>query len=113
MKKLNELVKDVEKDLVIGLTISVRRKKISFDDSKKIAKDFVEKMPFLGYEDLFEKLNELSNKHRIIRKVYVKHAPDYFDIKTNYILFKMRQSLKDRNIEKAISIAKRINYARI
>lgn len=113
MEILKELVKDIERDLVISLTISVRRGKISFNDSKKIAKEYISYFPYRSYDDLFERLYFLSTKHREVRKVYVKYSPRYYQEKTEHTLAKMRNFLRLKDIEEAVSVARRANYAKI
>src|SRR4029079_3380438 len=106
MKILKELVKDVERDLVINLAVSVKHKRISFDESKVIAKEFISYFPFGNYEDLFERLCFMSSKYRDVRKVYVKYSPNYYDEKTQIVLFSMRKFIKEEDIDRALIIAK-------
>jgi hypothetical protein len=111
MKQFEDFVKEVERDLVIGLTVSNRSKKITLDEAKVISKDFVSSFPFENYEDLFGKLLILSNKHRIIRKVYVKHAPGYFEAKKEFVLKNFRQALKENDLDKALNVSRRVYHA--
>lgn len=107
MKKINDLIKDVERDLVINLTLGVRREKITFEEASQIARDFIDQEPFTGFEDLFKKLYILSEKHKEIRKVFVKYSPIYFNAKSEFVLNKMRFILKEKEIEKAINFTRR------
>ncbi len=111
MKKFDDFVNEVEIDLVANLAVLNKSKKISFDEAKVIAKDFMGSFPFENYEDMFRKMFDLSNKHRIIRKIYVKHAPSYFEAKKDFVLKNFRQAMDEKDIEKAISISRRIYYA--
>jgi len=113
MKALKKLVKDVERDLVINISLSTKHKKLTFDESKIIAKEFINYYPFISYEDLFERLYFLSTKHREVRKVYVKYSPKYYEEKSEHVLSRMRNSLRLKDIEEAVGIARRYNYAKI
>lgn len=108
MKKFQDFVKEIERDLVANLAVSNRGKKLSMDEAKIIAKDFVGTLPFVNYEDLFVKMLVLSNKHRIIRKVYVKHAPGYFEAKKDFVLKNFRQAMSEKDIDRAINISRRM-----
>lgn len=110
MKDIKELIKDIEADLVIGLVLSVKHKRINIKQAKVISKDFLSGFPFKDYEDLFMKLYVLSDKHRIVRKVYVKYSQSYEEELTKYILEKMREQITIKDFEKAIIIAKGAKY---
>jgi len=111
MKTFEEFIKEIEIDLVANLTVLNRNKKITFDEAKTIAKDFVGYFPFENYEDLFRKMHALSNNHRVIRKIYVKHAPGYFEAKKEFVLKNFRQAMNEKDIEKAVNISRRIYAA--
>jgi hypothetical protein len=113
MKDLKALVKDVERELVVNLAISTKHNKVSFEDSKNIAKDYISSYPFANYEDLFERLLALSNKYREVRKIYVRYSPQYYEEKTRVILMQMRSCLRSDDIDEAVRVGKEINYARI
>src|SRR3989344_4998863 len=100
MKSLEQTIKDVERDLVINLVISVKYKRISFAESKKIAKDCISYFPFKDYEDLFERLYFLSNSYREVRKVYVKYSPAYYEERSKAILEILRNNMKGKDYGK-------------
>lgn len=92
MKNLNELVKDIERDLVINLVIGVRHRRISMKEAKAISRSFMASFPFQDSESLFDQLYVLSNKYRTARKVYIKYAPDFYERKTQEQIAKVRKS---------------------
>jgi len=106
MKDLNEIMKDIERDLVINLTISLRHKKISKTEARNIAREFINDFPYKDEEAFFEKLNELSGKFWVVRKVYVKYAFEYEDEKIEKSLIEMRNYMKIKDFENAIRVAK-------
>ncbi len=110
MKDLKELVKDIERDLIISLVLSVRHGRINMKDAKSLSKNFIESFPFRDYEDLFGRLFALGNKYNEARKVYVKYSPEYEEEKTIRILNKMREYMKNNDFDNAIKVAKGKNY---
>ena|SRR3972149_11472824 len=105
MKTLEQTIKDVERDLVISIVLSVRHKKMTMGEAKKLAKEFVSDS-FDSQEILFDRLYELSNSFREARKVYVKYAPDFYEEKRIMILGNMRKLIKNNDIDNAILISK-------
>lgn len=110
MKNLNDLVQEIEIDLVANLAFLTRKNKLSLKEAREIAKDFTDNYPFKNYEDLFKKLYVLSQKYKILRKIYVRYSPKYFHAKRIFILKKMREAIDNNETEKAIKIAKIFNY---
>lgn len=110
MKELKVLVKDIERDLVIYLSIFTKYERISFQESKKMAWEYYKLYPFLDYEDLFRSLHKLSVKYKVFRRVYVKYAPVYYDEKARLILDHARNEMLAKRINKAVKLMKSINY---
>ena len=106
MKDLNELIKDVERDLVINLTLGLRRKKINKIEARNIAKEFMSGFVYKDKKDLFMKLNELSDKYRLVRKIYIKYACIYENEKNEETIKLMRSYMKQNDFENAIRTAK-------
>lgn len=105
MNDLKLLIKDVERDLVINLTIGIRHKKIEKKEARDIAKEFMTS-PYKSEKELFMKLNKMSNKYWLVRKVYIKHAPGYESEKDGEIIKLMRKYMKMNDFENAIRVAK-------
>ena len=105
MKSLSELIKDVERDLVINLTIAIRREKIEKKEARNIAKEFMT-FSYKSKRELFMKLNKMSDKYWIVRKVYIKYAQDYEKEKDIEIIRLMRNFMNKNDYENAIRVAK-------
>jgi hypothetical protein len=77
MKELKLLIKDVERELLANLLVSLKYRRLSKSEAKKVAGDFVTQR-FNTHDDLFSKLYLMSDSYQEARKVFVKYAPDYF-----------------------------------
>jgi hypothetical protein len=110
MKNLTELVKDIERDLVINIVIGVRHKRLTLKESKDLSKSFMASFPFRNYNELFEMLYELSLRYKAARKVYVKYFPEFENEEKEKILMNMRNFIKTNDYENAIKAAKGGNY---
>lgn len=110
MKDLKTLTKDVERDLVINIVIGVRHGRLSMKEAKVISRKFMASFPFGDYEQLFETLYVLSNKFRVVRKVYIKYFPNYENEEREKILINMRNFMKVNDFENAVKTAKGGNY---
>jgi hypothetical protein len=102
MKSLDEFVKDVERDLVIGLVLATRYKKISKKEARDIARDFISKIPFKDHEQVFEKIYEMSDRYWVVRKIYIKYAIGFEKEKDEYMLKEVRDFMKISDFENAI-----------
>lgn len=102
MKEINELVKDIERDLLINIILSLRHKRMTKKEAKKLSASYLKGFPFRDSEDLFLSLRVLSDKFREARKVYIKYAVDYYDLKDKKILSEMRFYMNTNEIDKAI-----------
>jgi len=110
MKDLVILTKDIERDLLINIVMSVKYGRISKKDAKEIAGEFLAKS-FNSQESIFKSLYELKD-YKEIRKVYVKYAPDYYKEKGKLKLKIMRDFMNLKDYESAIKIAKGENYGK-
>lgn len=110
MKDLKELVKDVERDLVINIVLGVRYKRLTLKEAKTISKSFMASFPYKDHKELFEKLYILGSKHRAVRKVFVKYFQDYEKEEIEKTLVNMRIFIKINDFENAIKVARGGSY---
>jgi hypothetical protein len=108
MKDLKGVVKDVERDLLINIVLSVRHKRMTKAQAKKLSKSYLTSFPFNDFDSLFESLKNLSKSSREARKVYVKYAQDYYDSKDKVTLSEMRFYLNKKDLNNAILAGRRI-----
>ena len=73
MKSLNTLVKDIERDLVVNLTLGVKHKRVKLKDARDISREFMASYPYKNKKELFDTLYKISEEQGLARKVYVKH----------------------------------------
>ena len=106
MKSLENAIKDIERDLVINITLNIRYGRISLKEAREIAREFITSYPYESKKDLFVKVDQLSDKYKLVRKVYVKHVPDYESEESEKTLKEMRQHMKNNDFENAIKSAK-------
>lgn len=109
MKDLKLLIKDVERDLVINLILGVRHGRIGKREAIFVSRSFMASFPFQNYEALFRVLNVLSDKYKEVRKVYIKYFPEYQSEKREKTLERMREFMRNNDIENAIKAAKEVN----
>jgi hypothetical protein len=106
MKNLEELIKDVERDLLVNILVSLKHKRMTKAQSIKLSKLFLTGFPIKDFESLFSALSTLSRDYSEARKVYVKHAVNYFDFKDKEKLENMRFYIGKKDYEKAILTGK-------
>lgn len=106
MKTVKELVREIERDLVINITLSVKYGRINLREAREIAKEFMAGYPYKSEEELYKKVDLLSDKHKLVRKIYVKHVPAFKDEESKNILTEVRKHLIKGEIDEAIIVAK-------
>ena len=106
MKNLKQVVKDVERDLVINITLSVRYGRINLKEARQIAKEFMAGYPYKNKKDLFKKVDYLSDKFKMVRKIYVKYVPAFKDEESKKVLKEVRKYMRKGEVEEAIVVAK-------
>ena len=87
--KFEEKVKNIERDLVVNMALSVKYKRMTMNEAKRLAKKFVSNA-FQDEDELFQRLYVLSDKYKEARKVYVKYAPQYYKEKDEITLREVR-----------------------
>ena len=88
--KFEEKVKNIERDLVVNMALSVKYKRMTINDAKRLAKEFISNA-FYDEDELFQRLYALSDKYKEARKAYVKHAPQYYQEKDKLALEEVRK----------------------
>jgi hypothetical protein len=109
MKKMEETIKDIERDLLINILISLRHKKMTKKEAKMLSGEFLSIFPVTDFESLFSSLKSLSNSYTEARKVYIKHAGKYINARDEEKLQKIRFFMVANNFEKAIQAGKEVN----
>lgn len=79
---LQQLIKDIKRELMFEVIMSMRKGYISKKEAHFLAKDFLKIFPIKNIEDFFKKLVPLYKKYPEVRPVYLKHAKPYEKIKS-------------------------------
>ncbi|RJQ24824.1 hypothetical protein C4577_06800 [Candidatus Parcubacteria bacterium] len=104
--KLQKLLEEVQKDLLMQVMIGVKNGVITIDYSEGFAKEFVDMMPFVSERDIVEKLKALAGRHRIAQDVYLKYVNVYYENRKHKLLAKASKHIKRNNVEKALKALK-------
>lgn len=105
---LQEEVIAVEKELLDVILSHVEEGKIDLATAKKQAQDFLTQLPFQDKKDLLQKLKELGKKYEEVQEVYVEEWSKDSDQEREAVLIKMRDAIKQGNIDHAINAAKTV-----
>jgi len=98
-------VEIVKKELVEIIIESLKANKISVDEAKKLANDFLNVLPVSSYNDLLNKLKSLGEEHSEVKKIYVDELEKASKARDKEALNKMRDLIKLGKIEEAVSVA--------
>lgn len=105
---LQEEVIVVEKELLDVILSHVEEGKIDLPTAKKQAQEFLAQLPFQDKKDLLQKLKELGAKYEEIQEVYVEEWSKDSTKERDIALLKMRDAIKQGNIDHAINTAKTV-----
>jgi hypothetical protein len=106
VKNLEKFTKDVERDLLVNILVSIRHKRMTKTQAIKLSKSFLEGFPFKDFESLLSALVVLSREFSEARKVYVKYAGKFFETKDKEKLETMRFYIGKNDYEKAILVGR-------
>src|SRR3989344_8944721 len=98
-------VEIVKKELVEIIIESLKANKISVDEAKKLANDFLNVLPVTRYNDFLNKLKSLGEEHSEVKKIYVDELEKASKARDKEALNKMRDLIKLGKIEEAVSVA--------
>lgn len=102
---IKQEVEVVKKELVEIIIESLKANKISVDEAKKLANDFLNVLPVSSYNDLLNKLKSLGEEHSEVKKIYVDELEKASKARDKEALNKMRDLIKLGKIEEAVSVA--------
>lgn len=100
------VVRDVEKQLLLEILSNLDRNKITGEQAQKQAKEFLSLLPFQDQKDLLDKLFKLSQANIEAVGVYLKYAKPIQDAEKEKQLELISMHIKNGEIEHAISVAK-------
>ena len=103
---INSITLEVEKDLVAEIIEKLKENKLSPEDSKSLAKEFLSHLPPRDLPTLVDVLRNLTNKYQSVREVYAKYYALEGDMQDAAKIHAMATHINNGNIEQAIEVAK-------
>ncbi len=103
---LNNVVKDVEKELLLEIVKNLDQSKITPEQAQLLAQEFLALLPIQDKKDLLDKLYKLSQTNLETKGVYLNYARSYDEEERHKKLELMSQHIKNGEIEHALSVAK-------
>ena len=103
---IQAITNEIEKLLLQEIITSLKNNKIDEEEASQLARDFISLLPLHDQQDLLAKLYDLSQKHMEVRGLYLHYAIPAEEEARQRKLTLMRASIKNGDIEHALSIAK-------
>ncbi len=103
---LEQLVQDIKRDLMIEVIVDLKNTKLSIDQARELARDFLNILPPINKEELLKKLGELGKVYKEVRAVFIKYARLYDDEKRWYSLEQAHTYLQEGNVYLALRAVK-------
>ncbi len=105
-QSVQAMVSDVEKDLLLAIIKNIKEQRLTKDEGRKLAQEFLALLPMRDKEDLLTKLLTFSQKHVEAKQAYIKVAKPHEEENRLKKLEMMSQHIQNGNIEHAITVAK-------
>lgn len=105
-EQLEKLIRDVKRDLMFQVILNMRHFKLTQEDARYLAQDFLKIFPIQSEKELLDKLFQLGQKYIETRTVFIKYASSYYEKEKQRILQAIPPYLKNGDIEKALTIMK-------
>lgn len=103
---LNEVVKDVEKQLLLEIVKNLDQNKITPEQAQNQAKEFIALLPIQDKKDLLDKLFKLAQTNLEVKGVYLNYARSFDEEERHKKLDLMSEHIKKGEIEHALTVAK-------
>lgn len=97
----------VERDLLDQITTHLKQSKMTGEEARKLAKDFLAVLPVQDKEELLGKLKKLGEEFPEAQSVFLKYAKEDEMNTRDQKLSQMALHIKSGNIEKALEVAKK------
>lgn len=103
---IQDIVTDVEKELLQAIVANLKENRLTEDQAKQLAQEFLALLPMQDKKDLLTKLYAFSQKHIEAKGVYLKYAKPYEEEERQRKLALMSQHIQNGQIEHAINVAR-------
>jgi hypothetical protein len=98
-------INGLEKSFLENIVGNLKSKKLTLNQARIMAKDFMNLLPFKEQNDLKTKIKNFSEKYIIFSPLYITLLKNEETTKMNNLLNKMRSHMKEKNIDEALKIA--------
>lgn len=103
---MQTLTTDVEKDLLDAIISNLKENRITEEQGRAMAQEFLALLPLQDKKDLLDKLYKFSQEHVEAKAMYLKYAKPYEEEDRLKKLELMSQHIQNGNIEHALNVAK-------
>lgn len=97
---------DIEKDLLQAIITNLKQNRMTEDQGRQMAKEFLTLLPMQDKRDLLDKLYKFSQAHIEAKGTYLKYAKPLEEEDRLKKLELMSQHIQNGNIDHAINVAK-------
>jgi hypothetical protein len=97
---------EIESELLAVIIQHLKNHQIDVSTASQLARDFLAQLPLQNHEDLLAKLKALSDHYPTVKPLYSLEASKGIEEKEKAALQQMSSSIKEGNIDHAISVAK-------
>lgn len=102
-------IEKAKRDLVQIIIRHLREKRMSVQEAKSLAQDFLNELPVRNYQDLLSKLKKIGEKYPEAKAVYIQELKQTNENKRSEVLLHMREAIVQGKMEEAIRSAKSLN----
>ena len=103
---MQTITADVEKELLDSIIKNLDEKRMTEEEARELAKEFLSLLPLQDKKDLLAKLYKLSKEHVEAKGIYLKYAKPYEEEDRLKKIALMSEHIKNGQIEHAINVAK-------
>lgn len=96
----------VEQELLAVIINHLRNNQMDVATASRLAKDFLAVLPIQNQEDLLIKLKNLGEKYTAAKQIYTLELGKELHEKQQHAVQQMSNSIREGDIEQAISLAK-------
>jgi hypothetical protein len=105
-QSIQTLTEDIEKELLDEIINNLDNAKITVEEAKAVAKEFLSLLPLQDKKDLLDKLYKLTKDHSETADLYIKYAKPIEEDERLKKLSVMSEHIKNGQIEHALTVAK-------
>lgn len=103
---IKTITHQTETDFLKIVIRQLKSGKMSLDQAKIIAKEFLALLPFEDEKSLEEKLKPFTDKYIDFKPLYISILKDEEEKQVSDLLSKMREYMKDDKIDEALELVK-------